>query len=58
MVDGVLNLVVGGWADLVAGAGVARQSHGSGSEEKSGDEELHFADLEREERLIDWVEKW
>lgn len=56
LVDDILNLVVGGWADLVARARVARQSHGSGSEEKGGNEELHCDDLGCEERLIGGIE--
>lgn len=51
LVDGVLDLVVRGRADLAAGATMAGQSHGSSSKEKGSGEELHFDDLGVEERL-------
>lgn len=42
LVDSVLDLVVGGWADFSVGATVAGQCHGSSGEEKGSGEELHF----------------
>lgn len=53
LVDGIFDLVVRRWADLGTLA-VARQGHGSGSEEQSSGEELHFDELELKKRSEDF----